>query len=720
MILFFISFLLVFATSYLLTSIISPKKNILGLIYLFIIAFAQIVLTFELLSLFSAIKIHWVLLMNILFFFVANYLWRKTSRQLWSLDCSDFKNRFKNSLRLDKSLIWLYIGFCVLLLSSLFLCIITPITNTDAQSYHVARSLFWVLQGNLSHFDTPDIRNLCLPINSEILYSWILLFIKKDVFLGFFSFVGYILSIISIFNILGLLGYCYRKRLWTIFILSSFSSVIVQPSGTETDLIIAGLVCSSIFLFWYGAKNNEKIPIFMASLAYALAIGTKTPALMMIPGVGLFMIGLSFYYKKSKPIKLFLSWGVLCFIIFASYNYIQNYIHFGNFFGNENFLIVSKNYYGLRGLFSNFIKYIFMFVDFTGFRWGDYVGPTVEASRNAVLNFCHLGNIPDGLYTIKYSVNRTLVEPMMGAGILGFLVFLPTLIYSLIKPVFDKRTKTKLLFAYALLFVINILSISYFIAYMSFSVRFVMSFMVLSSPILVYSYLSKRNPLKYIIILFSLFYLICVSTHLWGRPTVYISRMLLNGKSITYIREISACKDYEANPVYRDSACVLEKRIETKFSKKNKILIFLGSSDYIFLLKSLVFKGYNVDIKNLEDSQKIDFNKYNLIIIPNKGQSSTYIKDYENRKKYYTIRNNKLVILKRALVPCYYVKNSTIQNGYQMAPYRVFCFVTEKFITNKNLRKIDTVGVISSKILSRENIFTIYANENNPPIYLNN
>ena len=86
------------------------------------------------------------------------------------------------------------------------------------------------------------------------------------------------------------MGYCVRKRLWVIFILSSFPSVIVQVSGTEIDIIVAGLVLSSIFLFWRGLKDGENIPIYMSALAYALAIGTKNPSINMIPGVDLLFL----------------------------------------------------------------------------------------------------------------------------------------------------------------------------------------------------------------------------------------------------------------------------------------------------------------------------------------------------------------------------------------------------------------------------------------------
>ena len=104
--------------------------------------------------------------------------------------------------------------------------------------------------------------------------------------------------------------------------LSSFPSVIVQISGTETDVIIAGLVLASIYLFWNALKNSKISTLYFSALAYALAIGTKTPALMLVLPVGLWMLWMAYSYKQKdfyKPIVWFLGFGVINFVLFASY-----------------------------------------------------------------------------------------------------------------------------------------------------------------------------------------------------------------------------------------------------------------------------------------------------------------------------------------------------------------------------------------------------------------
>lgn len=720
MILFIISFCLVLLSSYFITSIVAAKKDIVGLIYLPILAFAQVVITLESLSLFSVIKVPWVLALNLLFFAIISFFWFKMGKPLWSIDCKDFFNKIINAFKLDKSLIFLFIGFCVFIISAITLCFLLPITNADAQAYHVARSVFWVFQGSLNHFDVSDIRNLCLPINSEILYTWVILFTKKDVFLSFFSFIGYVYSMISVYNILGYLKYCVRKRLWVILILSSFASVLVQASGTETDIIISALVLSSIFLFWYALKHNKKAPVYMASLAYALAVGTKTTAIIAIPSVGLFLLALCIIYKKHKPLALFLGFGLINFLIFSSYNYILNFVQFGNFMGSDSFIVVSKNYYGIKGMLANFIKYIFMFFDFTGFTWSNYVGSYIVNLKLSALSFFHLAYIKDGLYSVN-GVNNYLLEPLMGAGILGFLVFLPCIVWALIKPIFKIKSKRAwVLFGFGCLFIINVLVMSYLLAYMAYSVRFIMTFMVLSSPILLYSYLSKRNPFKYIIVAFALFYLTLVSTHIWPRPFISIINILRVNPSISEIRKRALCYDWKQDKRFSNSTCALKYKIKKYYSPKNKIIAFTPASDFRYLLKFLEVDGYKIDFARLENIDNIDLSKYNLIIANLNGQNSTLITDYQRRKGEIIIDNDEYVQVKKALVPCVYdynVKIPMIINGKQMPPFEVLCIMSQDYIKKQHLKLAGIAGVVEPGTdINISNYYQIYENENKPII----
>ena len=272
MILFFISLFMIFLSSYLLSSVLDKKNCANGFIYLFLIIFSQIILT--------------------------------SNAGFWHIDLKLFFTRLFNTLKLDKTLIILLFGWLFFIITALFIVTVLPITTYDAKSYHVLRSVEWVLAGNLNHFNTVDVRNIIFPINSEIIYSWIIMFTKKNIFLGYLSFFSYFLCLTCLYKIIHfIMGFSLRKTVWTLLIFSSFACVISEVSGSETNLLISSLLLATIYLFWNGIKNETgNTSVFMSALSCAIAIGTKTSAFLIYLQL---VCSFCFYLIKIKNISHF-------------------------------------------------------------------------------------------------------------------------------------------------------------------------------------------------------------------------------------------------------------------------------------------------------------------------------------------------------------------------------------------------------------------------------
>ncbi|MDR1168588.1 MAG: hypothetical protein LBK53_06860 [Heliobacteriaceae bacterium] len=706
----FLSFILVLGASYLIAGIISPKKSVLGLIYILLAAFANLVFTFKFLSLFSAISKAGVLVMNALILLCVLFVWNKSGRPLWRLETGNFFRKFFNALQFDKYLAVLFIGVVILIGTGIFLMSFLPVVNGDASAYHVLRSVFWVSSGNLNHFTIADSRNLILPINSEILYAWIILFIKKQAWFGFVSFAGYILALVGVYNLMS--GFSMRKKLWVIFLFSSFPSVIAQLSGTETDIIIAGLILTGIFLFKYGVKEDNNIALFMSSLSYALAIGTKTTALLAIPAAVPVTLALAWHYRKKEfyiPVLKFLGFGVVNFILFASYNYVLNFVNYGNIAGSQAFIIAHKNPYGLRAIPANFVKYLFIFIDFTGFKWAQYVGDEILHIRNLVLGAMNLSDISDGLYSVKRPLNQSLLEPLMGLGIAGFIMYLPCWLFALIKPVFSRNRQTTILFAFALILLINLIVMSWQLQWMMYSVRFLVCFCIISSPVIAYSYCRKNNPYKFVIVLFAMFYLVFVSTSLWARPFKRIVRYIKAGYSIRQLRETSGCSmflpgkppKFNKHNLRYDTQCVISDFIRYNYDKENRILFFANQADELLVLKMMNFDGYHIDFGLMENVNNIDLKNYNIIITIDDKQSATNFLHYEERKNdnYVSSYTNTIYFRKNKENPCYYfdTKNNVISEGNDSKnyPYVVECSFSKDFYKQNNLKLLNRIKLFT-------------------------
>src|SRR5574344_1773598 len=293
---FILSLLLVSISSYLLISNFIPKKSGVGISYFVLCVFAQVVFSFEILSLFKMIMPLNFLVINLCFLILSCFIFINCGKKFYIPDLlTPFKN-MKNAFKLDRILFIIFIGFLFFLVSSFLLNVFMPVISYDALSYHFARVPYWILQKSLNHFVCTDSRMLVMPINSELLYSWIFLFLKKDLFMNFVAYFFYIFTMIILYNFAGFLGFCERKKIWSTLIAGSFMSVILQATSLETDIIIAGLVLCSLFFFFLYFKEKRISLLFFSALSYALAVGTKTTALIIMPSCLLFVliVGLKF------------------------------------------------------------------------------------------------------------------------------------------------------------------------------------------------------------------------------------------------------------------------------------------------------------------------------------------------------------------------------------------------------------------------------------------
>lgn len=724
MLLFFISLICVFGTSFFVTAVLEKNRFITALIYFLTTAFANVVITLEFLSLFSAISQTGVLLLNILFLILSIGLWNRLGRPVFDFDLKRPLKVLFNALKKDKYLAVLALCFVFMCAVSLWLISFMPVVNPDAEGYHVLRSLFWIQNHNLNHFDIAEVRCLDLPINSEILYAWVLLFVKKCVWFGIFSFSGFVLSLAALWGILSNIGFSTRRKLWVIFITASFSSVIVQISGTETDIIIAGLVLSSIYLYWNSLKTDKNKQLFMSALCYALAVGTKTPALMLVPGTGMLMTAAAVYYKKKefyKPVLKFLLFGLICFVLFGAYNYILNFINYGNIAGSKAMLAAHRNHAGLKSVPADFIKYLFMFFDFTGFTWNATLGVKIIAFRDALLSKLGFFLVTDGLYSSDSAIsNNKLLEPLMGMGILGFLVYLPCWIFSFIKPLFTRKKKDWIVFAFASLLLVTTLVMAYEIQFMTYSIRFLTSFCVVCAPVLAYSYCKKNNPLKFIIVFFAVFYLLFVSTNLWARAASRIVRYFKAGATVSKVREIAVCSGFYKSitknpdlmtnyPIFNTS-CVIRDKIKM-LDKQNKILLFSNTSDTLLIIKMLDFKGYTVDVATAENIENVDFSKYNLLVTISDAQLSTSVRQFESA-------NSNNLLIKNGIVCSYLDLNGKpIAKTSKNYPYEVFCEFSSYFFTKSGFKYYDEFSIDyteGQRVMVLK--YRFYENLNNPVI----
>lgn len=654
----FISVVLVIISSYLITSSLKERSN--NFLYFLLIAFSQIVLTFELLSLTSSISRNNVLIYNILFLTISLIIFIKTGSNQIKSDIKNEIRKIRNAVSLDKSLKFLSICFVLFLIFQLITSLFFPVTFGDAVSYYLPRCTAWIQNGNILHYTTPDTRELIMPTNMEFLYTWVLLFKKSELGISIFSYISFIAGIYIIYNFLKELGYSTRKRLWSIFVFSSFALIAIEMHTPCADLFIGVLILNSIYLFFKSCKYDNKRMLFFSALSYALAVGTKTTALIAIPATFIALIIIAHTCKKNA-IKQIMNFGLmftLNFIIFSSYNYVLNLMQFSNPVSCNEQLLLNQFRGGFLGWISNVIKYSFAIFDISGIidpiNWNGFITHLQSLTLG-------LFGITDKTFTSAYfdryfRFNSEMSILTSALGIMGLFAFLPSIIKSI-----KFSRKNTILFTLTTTLILNVLIFSRTMVFTSFNMRYILTFVVITSPIVVYSYIKRTNFLKILMCIFLFTYLVIIS-HV--RPFQYI---------YTYIK-------MKMPPILNEKEVQhLYNFINDRNPQKVALIVNQGHAPVYYILKARL-NGNIIEQPLVENIEEYNLSQYEYIITNKEIVGSTNIINFENRMKYPDIYVSKCLYLD-------YKKN--IIEDINISPAKVQCEIPFEYFERKGFKQLE-------------------------------
>ncbi len=568
-------------------------------LYFFIVFFGIVILNVEVLSLFKSISGFNIFLLTLIESIICGFIWIKRGKLKLKINIKGFIKDLYKAIREDKSLLILILTLLFMVGLSFMLAILSPVNEPDAQGYHALRALFWAGDGFIYHFENADIRCHCMPINSEIFYTWILSLFKNDCCFGLLEFFSYILVLISSYKIMEILNIDFNKRIWALILFSSFANVISQISSTQTDMCIGGLFVLSLYLILEYKKDKRINLLYFSSLALAISFGVKSTG--VIGSIPLIIYYL--YLLKKDFIKFFL---FLCinFIIFSSYNYILNFINYGNFLGSNSSMLAHGYWGGIKGGIGNFIKYIFQFFDFAGFTIGFYLNKYLLFAQDKTLSFFHIPKTLGENVGLNYT-NIGMLEQTLGFGVLGFLGFLPALFISFFKK--DLRV-------FGIIFCAQLLVLSFSIAYMIFSIRFIVSFVALSIPVLSITYHKKINLYKFILIFFMIFYMGFSSLFLSQRPMIHLYKEFMKAHSIKTVQNNMRDLNYKFYSSFNE-AYTMKSAIEPYCKDDNNIAIFVSNGYMVYSTKYLELNNScKTDTLNMLHMKNYNLDNYQILL----------------------------------------------------------------------------------------------------------
>jgi len=389
-----IAIILAFTSSIMVASLSRLEKKVAFILAVGLIFFTQIVLIAQFLSIFYLInKVNFVI-GHLVIFLIIFIIWKKKQSSFKINKFCVFKD-LNAVLRQD---IVLRI-FCYLVLTGLvasfLMGLLLPPSNYDSMTYHLPRVMHWIENQTLRPYFTHIWRQVRYPFTGTLGLLWLMLLSGSDKLLSLLQWNFLIGIMVAIYGISRLINLKARQALFSALIFATLPIVVVQSSTTQNDLVLSFFVITA---FYFLISGN----LAFSALALGLALGTKLTAVFVLPGL---VISALVIIKDKKQVVRYALIALAAFIIVGFYHYFYNLDFLLNFSSHQSGLNLAQD-----GIIKNSLlsikNYFIGFFDSAGYIHEDtsYFGP------------------------------------------LGFLLYLPLLVFYLI-PVNFKKYKISGLFA---------------------------------------------------------------------------------------------------------------------------------------------------------------------------------------------------------------------------------------------------------------------------------
>jgi len=443
--LFILDVLLVLVFALALAAVLRPASRTSFGLAAFILTWANLVLSAEVLSLLRAITPLAFLIIHAAGAAIALLAWHSAGRPRPAGISWPHRAAVARSIRAYPELWLLAAAVALVYALHAVLNIIVPPNGFDSLNYHLSRIGYWIQFRSLSPWPTPNLRQTAFPLNGEIGSLWSMLFLRRDVLAGFVQWFSALAAMASVFGMARLFGRSRAQSAFASLLFATLPMILLQSTSTQNDLIVAALFMAMVYFFLEGLRWNRSRMMILSGLALGLAVGVKTTAVMALPG---FIAGAAviLLFRRPIPIALALRWAGAClagFLLLGAFNYFQNWVHYGHPLGPQDFIRAQSSVLsGVPGksFRAKLASDLYSLADPTGLP-----GPIAQAwmkprNRGGAFLFKALG-VPLDSPHLRYAEHRfelaespppRIREGTAFFGPLGLLVWMPAMLFWLI------------------------------------------------------------------------------------------------------------------------------------------------------------------------------------------------------------------------------------------------------------------------------------------------
>ena len=520
-----------------------------------------------------------------------------------------------------------------MLLTTLFIALISPPNNWDSMTYHMSRVEYWIQNKAIFFFKTNNPRQNVLAPFSEFLILNFQLLSGSDIFANLVQWISLIIGLATVSLICKEVGLGKRLQLISAVFMCSLPTVLLQASSTKNDIVAS----TFILLFYYYqiilVKRYSISSVYLSGLSLGLGILTKGTCYIPLFAIGITHFTYLISFKIWDIKKIIFRYGIIFSIGFLINlpHYLRNILKYDDMLGLNTLPSLTNELFSFGVMFSNLIRHV-----------AYQLGTNIKIINWYIYRIVKIllgNNINDPKTSF---LDRDFRPPFFSLGedtagnLIHTLVFIIIFFIGLTFIRKIKRIQLKTLF----ITLISIFLYCFLLKWQPWTGKIIPLF-IITIPFLMIAlnYILDIKELKIT------FYIILVIMLTGTFPYLFYneSRPLLayNNKSILFQERIEGYFNNRPE-LYEQYKKIINGFDKTEVSKKDSIAFHLGgdSWDYPFLV--MLKKKFNNKPPYVFHLKKEDIQK-----ISNVNPSPVYI-IFENRfkdnlaqaKMYYQVKNS--------------------------------------------------------------------------------
>ncbi len=406
-----------------------------------LVAAAEIVLLTEVLSLVDAWRAGWMLSVEILAAAAAGAIWWVRGRVPLGIAVPGFARVRGAARRNPLAATAVGLALVALAVQSVLAVAALP-NNSDSMTYHLARIAYWLQFDSVLHFDLGTARQLAAAPNAEYIQGWTLLLgdsVRLPALVQWAAAFGLGASVALGSRVLGF-GRPAAAFAGAVFVL--LPQPLLQATTTQNDLTGAFFMLAAVVFAVRAIRDRHLGEITIASVAMALAIGTKGTTL--IAGFSILLLiaaALAAYRPPPRFIGRATAIAVAGFVLFGAFNYVLNYNTYSDPLGP----ITESTGRSGGSTFDNGIRVIWSYADSPGVSI-PVLSDALERTGEALFSGVKINSFQ------SFGLDSRIQEDFSSYGLFGLLIFLPLLVIVLARP--RSPTAWRLLAAASLLYIL--------------------------------------------------------------------------------------------------------------------------------------------------------------------------------------------------------------------------------------------------------------------------